>query len=74
MPVMDGFMVLEQMQLKGMLHGMPVIVISAETEQEYVKRSYEMGAKEYLARPFDFVIVRQRVKNVISLASDKVTA
>jgi|GEM_PF-37159 len=67
MPGIDGFEVLERMQQSALLPEIPVVVISAETEQQYIRRGYELGATEYLARPFDFVIVRQRVRNVLSM-------
>lgn len=67
MPVMDGFGVLQVMQQRNWLKELPVIIISAETSNEYIGRAYEMGASDYFSRPFDARIVISRVRNTIAL-------
>ena len=67
MPVMDGFGVLQVMQQRNWLKELPVIIISAETSNEYIGRAYEMGASDYFSRPFDARIVITRVRNTIAL-------
>ncbi len=48
MPEMDGYQVLEQMKTDTNLRGIPVIVISAETEMTNVVKGIELGAEDYL--------------------------
>lgn len=67
MPKLDGFGVLRVMQEKNWLKELPVIIISAETSNEYIGRAYEMGASDYFSRPFDARIVISRVRNTIAL-------
>ena len=67
MPKLDGFGVLKVMQERNWLKELPVIIISAETSNEYIGRAYEMGASDYFSRPFDARIVISRVRNTIAL-------
>jgi CheY-like chemotaxis protein len=53
MPEMDGYQVLERMKQDPVLRHLPVIVISALDEMESVIRCIEMGAMDYLPKPFD---------------------
>ena len=67
MPVMDGFEVLALMNRKHWIEDIPVIMISSEDSASYVRRAYEMGASNYISRPFDVQVVHQRVSNTIKL-------
>ena len=67
MPVMDGFDVLAYMGTNKWLEDIPVIMISSEDSTPYVKRAYELGATDYIGRPFDENIVYRRVQNTIKL-------
>ena len=61
MPEIDGFEVLRRMQADLGLRSVPVIVISAIDEVETVVRSIEMGAEDYLFKPFDPVLLHARI-------------
>jgi len=61
MPVMDGFEVLERMKRDRRMRVVPVVVISALDEIETVVRAIEMGAEDYLFKPFDPVLLRARI-------------
>jgi sigma-B regulation protein RsbU (phosphoserine phosphatase) len=61
MPKLDGYQVLEQLKRDGRLHTVPVIMISALNEIESVVRCIELGAVDYLPKPFDPVLLRARV-------------
>jgi sigma-B regulation protein RsbU (phosphoserine phosphatase) len=61
MPVMTGFDVLEEMSANGMIEGLPVIVISAMNEMESIVRAIELGAEDFLLKPFDPTLLRARV-------------
>ena len=67
MPQMDGFDVLKVMRCYSWLDEIPVIMISSEDGAAYVRRAYEMGASDYISRPFDAQVVHQRVFNTIKL-------
>ena len=67
MPVMDGFEVLALMNRNDWIEDIPVIMISSEDGASYVRRAYEMGASDYISRPFDAQVVHQRVSNTIKL-------
>lgn len=73
MPEMDGFEVLASMNGAGLLERLPVIMISAETSSAYIDHAYELGAAEYISRPFDEQTVKRRVKNTITLYSKQKT-
>jgi DNA-binding response OmpR family regulator len=61
MPEMDGFEVLRRMKADPALREVPVIMISALDEIAAVVRCIEMGAEDYLPKPFDPVLLRARV-------------
>lgn len=61
MPKADGYAVLQRLKAAGRLHSIPVIMISALNEIDSVVRCIELGAVDYLAKPFDPVLLRARV-------------
>jgi len=61
MPVMNGFQVLEYMHADPELVAVPVIVISALDDLDSVVRCIELGADDYLTKPFNPVLLRARV-------------
>ena len=67
MPDMDGFDVLSRMSAQGWLEEIPVVMISSEDSSQTVRRAYELGASDYISRPFDARIVHRRVSNVARL-------
>ena len=67
MPEMDGFEVLAMMNKYHWIDEVPVIMISAENASSYVERAYDLGATDYISRPFDMVVVRRRVINTLML-------
>ena len=67
MPKMNGFEVLDFMNRNHAIEDLPVIMISGEDSEESVRRAYEMGVSDYVARPFDARVVYRRVFNTIKL-------
>src|SRR5882724_402618 len=61
MPRLDGYGVLAWLKAKGRLHNIPVIMISALDEITAVVRCIEMGAVDYLTKPFNKVLLRARL-------------
>ncbi len=61
MPEMNGYQVLEHLKKGETLRDIPVIMISAMDEIESVVRCIEMGAEDYLTKPFNPVLLRARI-------------
>ncbi len=61
MPEMDGYQVLEQLKADPRLRDIPVIMISAVDELESVVKCIELGAQDYLPKPFNPVLLRARL-------------
>ena len=67
MPEIDGFGVLEIMNEYHWIEETPVIMISAEDSYTFVERAYDLGASDYITRPFDARVVCRRVSNTLML-------
>lgn len=67
MPGMNGFEVLGDLSRRSIIDNLPVIMISSEDSDDMVLRAYELGASDYVNRPFDSRVVRRRVSNTIRL-------
>ena len=61
MPEMNGYEVLETMKADSKLRHIPVLVISAVDEMDSVVRCIELGAEDYLTKPFNPTLLRARV-------------
>lgn len=61
MPVMDGFEVLEQLQQDETLRTIPVVIISAANDIENIVRAIEIGAIDFLPKPFNPSILQARL-------------
>jgi class 3 adenylate cyclase len=61
MPEMDGYEVLRRLKQDRALRDIPVIVISALDDMKSVVKCIEMGAEDYLPKPFDPVLLRARI-------------
>jgi adenylate cyclase len=62
MPQMDGFETLRQMKADPDMRDIPVVVISAIGEMTSVARCIEMGAEDFLPKPFDPIVLKARVR------------
>jgi signal transduction histidine kinase len=67
MPRIDGYQVLAEMKQDAALRRIPVIVISAMDDMDSIVRCLELGATDYLAKPFNPVLLHARIRG--SLAS-----
>jgi two-component system NtrC family sensor kinase len=61
LPVLDGFQVLKQIKTNPALKSTPVILISALDESSRAVRCIQMGADDYLVKPFDPVLLKARI-------------
>lgn len=71
MPEMDGFAVIESMEEHGLLDKIPVFIISSEQAAEVESRCLELGVSDFIHKPFDSTIVRNRIHNTIELFQRK---
>ena len=67
MPGISGFEVLADLSRRSGIDNLPFIMISSEDSDDMVLRAYELGASDYINRPFDSRVVRRRVSNTIRL-------
>ena len=66
MPEMNGYEVLQWMKTKNEYQTIPVIVISGEEDMESIIKCIQVGATDYLPKPFDPILLRARVRNAIN--------
>lgn len=62
MPVMNGILMIKELKQRG--NKTPIVVMSAHTELEYINQAKELGVKEYLLKPFDFIKFIDLVTNL----------
>lgn len=67
MPEMDGFEVLTYINKYRWNDALAVIMISSDDSPANIKRAYDLGAFDYINRPFDSAIVRRRIANTMLL-------
>ena len=67
MPGRDGLQVLEVMNEREWIKGTPVVMISAETSSPHVEKAFSLGVTDFIYRPFDQMVVQNRVRNTIGL-------
>lgn len=71
MPKMDGFAVISDLKEHGWLQKIPVLIISSEHAIEVENKCLEMGVSDFIHKPFETSIVKNRVKNAIQLFAYK---
>ncbi len=71
MPEMDGFEVLRVMNERHWIEEFPVIIISAEHGVDFITQAYQLGAVDYISRPFHAVVVQRRVENTLLVYSNQ---
>src|SRR5512138_1721335 len=63
MPILDGFAVLERLKTNPATRDIPVIIISASHDLHSVVRGIQLGAEDYLPKPFEPVLLRARISS-----------
>lgn len=69
MPHMDGFEVLSYMNKEHWIDAIPVVIISSENSPIYIKSGYDLGATDFIGKPFDANMVLRRSANAILLGA-----
>lgn len=67
MPKMGGFEVLRIMKERRWIEECPVVIISTEDDVTCIKKAYELGATDYITRPFNALAIIHRVENTLAL-------
>jgi len=71
MPNVSGFDLLAMFKSNRNLRDIPVIMISAKNDSENIVKCFELGAVDYITKPFEKIILQTRVKNHIRLKRSK---
>lgn len=66
MPELDGYQTLQAIKADAALAGLPVIMVSAIEETDSVVRCIELGADDYLTKPFNPVVLRARIESSLN--------
>ncbi len=66
MPIMDGFEFLSHMKRDARFSSIPVIATTAQSEGENEVKAMEMGAADFISKPYSPTVVRMRVRNVMA--------
>ncbi len=64
---MNGFKVLNYLKDNLLIDSIPVIILNENTPSEIIARSYELGASEYIEKPYNKEIIKTRISNIIRL-------
>lgn len=67
MPVMDGMQVLEYLKKNNLSEHIPVLIISSADSASTEKQALELGAADFIKKPFDTALVQRRLKNISEL-------
>lgn len=71
MPKLDGFGVIEQMQKNGWIDRVPILIISGECAVEIENQCFQLGVSDFIHKPFEASIVKNRVRNTIEMFNRK---
>ena len=69
MPGMNGFEVCKRIRSDSGMYDVPIIFLSAESERESILKGFEVGAQDYVIKPFDSRELLARVKTQLDLKS-----
>jgi len=65
MPAPDGFTILESLRTESSETFLPIVILTADTNDESKRRALEAGATDFLLKPFDHVEVALRIHNLL---------
>ena len=71
MPGMDGYALVEEMKCRGWLGKVPVLIISSENAVDIENKCFDMGVSDFIHKPFEASIVKNRIKNAVELFACK---
>lgn len=65
MPEMDGFGVLQELNISSLIQNIPVFLITTDASSNVIERAYDYGAVDVIPKPFNIMIIKRRVQNMI---------
>lgn len=65
MPEMDGFAVLQELNMDSLIQTIPVFLITTDATSAVIERAYDYGAVDVIPKPFNLMIIKRRVQNMI---------
>lgn len=71
MPKTSGMQVLKVMRSRHWTDEIPVVIISAEDDDAIIQKAFELGATDYIVRPFQSFFVKHRIDNTLELYSQR---
>ncbi len=69
MPDMDGFEVCRRMKDNAQTRDIPIVFLSAATDADSRARCFQLGAVDYVTKPFDIIEVQTRVRTHLELVA-----
>lgn len=66
MPEMNGFQLLERIHKDSNFSGIPVVMVTQQDDEYTEIKALELGAADFIAKPFKSQIIRRRVKNIVT--------
>jgi two-component system, sensor histidine kinase and response regulator len=73
MPEMDGFQVCSEIRKNDALQSCPIIFLTAKIDSDSVKKGFNLGAQDYILKPFDATELLARVKTQIEISQSRKT-
>ncbi len=70
MPNLDGFGVLRKMNEMGWIKKVPVLLISVDYSPAFIEQAFELGAFDFISRPFNIQIIKRRMRNAIQFSQE----
>lgn len=71
MPKMDGYAVMEKLRANPETESIPVIFLTAETSKEAEAKAFDIGAIDYIRKPFEPVILKSRLERVLKILDER---
>ncbi len=71
MPIKDGFSVMGEMKRRDLIRKIPILIISSERSIAIEKQCFNLGVSDFIHKPFEPLLVKTRIKNIIKLFSYK---
>ncbi len=71
MPEMDGFAVLQELNISSLIQSLPVFLITTDATSGVIERAYDYGAVDVIPKPFNTMIIKRRVQNMIEFFEAK---
>ena len=67
MPGMNGYEFLKVIRAQPHFEGIPVVMVTSQSEDEEMVRAFEMGANDFIVKPFNEAILKARMKNMLQM-------